>query len=168
MKIECSTGCYEILKTELTNMTGNLELSNEFNIVFKSETILDQQGNNPELIIKVFNKLNSGDPGKRKKVSINMYHTQCSLLINGNYTPTFHDEILPRIINNLESNSNISAMDKMFAKIIDRGLKQSIDNPDKETSIVVPCWIFLVSPVVVEMLMKSLKVQINVYIAIPK
>ena len=68
-----------------------------------------------------------------------MYHTQCSLLINGNYTPTFHDEILPRIINNLESNPNISALDKMFAEIIDRGLKQSIDNPDIETSIMAPC-----------------------------
>lgn len=140
LKIECSTGCYELLKVELTEMTVSNDVSDKFNIVFTTENVSDLKGNSPEFIIRANNKLNSGAPGKRSKFTINLYHTQCSLLINGNNVSTFQDEILPHIMENLEKNPKLNSLDRMYANIIDRCLSQSIQTPDQHVSLIAdPC-----------------------------
>ena len=87
LNIECSTGCFELLKSELVHLSCDNEIGNKFGMVFTVETVTDHRGNSPETIIKATNRLASGAPGKRTKFTIDMYNTQCSLLINGNNTP---------------------------------------------------------------------------------
>ena len=135
LKIKCSAGCYELLKNEIVKMTSSPDISVKFNIFFTTELVNDCKGYIPEMIIKATNRLSTGAPGKRKKFTVNMYHTQCSLLINGNSTPTFQDEILPILIKKLETNPQLSDLDRFYANIIDRCLSQSILNPEKQTSV---------------------------------
>ena len=92
-------------------MVSNLDILNKFCIVFKQMVVKDLGGNNPEVVIQAANRLTSDAAGKRTKFTINMYNTQCSLLINGNNTPTFQDEILPDIIEKITSNPQMSTLD---------------------------------------------------------
>ena len=126
LKIECSAGCFELLKAELKKLALDQELSKTFRIACIVEKSVDVAGNLPQITIKVHSLRKNGTRTARPKFTINIYNTQCSLLINGACTQDFQDEILPEIIKNLEQNPNFSSLDRTYAAVIDRCLEKSI------------------------------------------
>ena len=138
IKIECSTGCYELLKTEIIQLVKDEEFGKKFGLFIHQEAVTDLDGNSPELIIKATNRLKTGAQGKFHKFTINLYHTQCSLLINGNATPLLNESILPMLLKKLESNPKLTLLDKMYAEVIDRCLAKSIEKPDHSCAQALP------------------------------
>ncbi|KAH3751525.1 hypothetical protein DPMN_186086 [Dreissena polymorpha] len=70
LKIECSAGCFELLKAELEKLALDQELSITFRIACIVEKSIDVAGNLPQITIKVHSLRKNGYPNSAPK----MYH----------------------------------------------------------------------------------------------
>ena len=134
-KIECSAGCYELLKREILEISSNPQLYEKFNICLQHIDVSDQAQNKPELIIKAFNRKADGNSGRRQKFT-NLYHTQSSLLINGRNAALFQKEIFPDLMLRIQQSPEMSNLDKHTASLIDRCVYESAENPTACTSLI--------------------------------
>ena len=98
LKIECSVGCFEVLKSILIDTSLNKQIFDRYNLAIEVKQITDQNGIYPEYTLRAFNKLSSGAIGKKHKFTVNIYNTQSSLLVNGRNTSSFQNDILPDIM----------------------------------------------------------------------
>lgn len=127
IKIEFNAGLYELLKSA-TERYFSLELNTDK----KNKKILvtDKSGNFIETKYKVF----SG----KFHYTLNMYHTQCSCLINGKNTHLFLGTDLPNILNSIESllaenNCSVSDMNKMIRNMVECYEQQCKENNSNST-----------------------------------
>ena len=120
LKIDCSAGCYEILKAEILEHLYDPVTKQRFEIIPEKKLCLDIAGSSPEMNIRVFNRLNNGNKGKTLKFAISLYNTQCSLLVNGKKTYLFKDKILPELIDNIHAKPGMEHLDRHLAALIDR------------------------------------------------
>ena len=136
IKIECSAGCFELLKAQLLDMDNLKPLFDKYNLAAELKQVTDQNGIFPEYTLRAFNRLAMGRTGKKLKFSVHIYNTQCSFLINGRNASIFQDDILPDILELIQLNPNLTHIDSEIAQLIETCIQHSVANPTTNTSVV--------------------------------
>ena len=135
-KLECSVGCFELLRRYLLDTNYNKHIFEKYNLAVEVNHVTEQSGIHPEHVVRAFNRLASGGIGKKHKFTVNMYNTQSSLLINGRNPSFFLEDILPDILELIQKDPNMTNIDQNIANLIDACLQQSARNPAVNTSVV--------------------------------
>ena len=85
--LKFSTAAYEYAKASIEDFLESDIFQSEF--AFTEEQSLDDKGVNVETRFKVVNRKADGKPGKKTKLTINCYHTNSCMLINGSKVDFF-------------------------------------------------------------------------------
>lgn len=137
--IEFSTAAYELAKEYTINY---LECSKTYRGVMIDGK--DQGHVVPDSCIKVCNRLKDGTAGRIGKFVINMYHTRCKLMINGNRIDLFVTDIYKGICQNIASlHEDLTIMNRgLFNTIEEASLQMQTQLPNIEAEDEQPVTLF--------------------------
>ncbi|CAG2184857.1 unnamed protein product [Mytilus edulis] len=90
--VEMSTGAYEIIKKEIHEILYNSEECKSYSVVQKQDGV-ENAGLTVDSCYRVYNKKQNGQVGTMLKFTINLYHTSCSMNVNGKIVDLFINDI---------------------------------------------------------------------------
>ena len=105
--IKYSTAAYELMKTTIMSV---LQKSTHYSGHLREDR--DSTGATVDYCIKVYNRKFDGSQGKTLKFTINLYHTQSSMLVNGSRVDLYMSDIHSKVQKEITSHGyTISALD---------------------------------------------------------
>ncbi|CAG2219102.1 unnamed protein product [Mytilus edulis] len=148
--VEMSAGAYEILKGEIHKILNSTD-ENSLAVVQKQDGV-EEAGLTVDSCYRVYNRKQNGQAGSVLKFSINLYHTSCSMNVNGKRVDIFINDIFDKLCEKIRKeycevqllnnsiHTCISQMKKYSSKVIQKSItnsdnRQGSHQKDNETSL---------------------------------
>ncbi|VDI65713.1 Hypothetical predicted protein [Mytilus galloprovincialis] len=141
--VEMSTGAYEIIKKEIHEILYNSEECKSYSVVQKQDGV-ENAGLTVDSCYRVYNKKQNGQVGTMLKFTINLYHTSCSMNVNGKRVDLFINDIFDGLCEKVKKEYNeiellnqsiesyLSQMKNYTSKVIQKSITNKEIHPEND------------------------------------